>query len=95
MIYFPKKTLPGLEKKFNYIKLHFKWQYFKLLWAFMKIFNTIKAFLVPENGVNGNQAWRLSKLRSLLHWGMIFVGGVIMAAAFPPLNLTLGAFFAF
>ena len=61
----------------------------------MKIFNTIKAFFVPENGVNGNQAWRLYKLRSLLHWGMIFVGGVIMAAAFPPLNLTLGAFFAF
>ena len=60
----------------------------------MKIFNVIKAFLVPEAADNGDQAWRLARWRMLCHWVVIFSGGVLMAAAFPPLNLTIGAFCA-
>ena len=94
MIYFPEKNTTGLENIFNYIKLHLKQQYFKLLRLIMKIFHLIKGFFIPETAADANQAWRLSKIRQLLHWLLIFGGGALMAAAFPPLNLTLTAFLA-
>jgi len=83
-----------VENNFYYIKLHLKQQYFKLEWGFMKIFHVIGEFFARKSAYCDDGIKQLSRLRCLMHWLVIFCGGVLMAMAFPPLNLSLAAFCA-
>ncbi|MBE6380103.1 MAG: apolipoprotein N-acyltransferase [Lentisphaerae bacterium] len=60
----------------------------------MKIFHVIKRFFSASGELEASQKPQISRWKALLHWLVIFAGGVLMAAAFPPLNLTLSAFLA-
>ena len=60
----------------------------------MKIFHVIGAFIAQKSEFESDEKKRLSRLRALLHYLVIFLGGIFMAMAFPPLNLSLTAFAA-
>ncbi|MBE6367796.1 MAG: apolipoprotein N-acyltransferase [Lentisphaerae bacterium] len=60
----------------------------------MKIFHAIKSFFHPRGPLPGSQKAEISLKLRLIHWAFCWLGGALMATAFPPLNFTLAVFVA-